>query len=105
MQSDNFRQIKTAIENKWIVYGIYGGRERVMCPHALGFGGAGEEKALFYQFDGESSSGGLPEWRCLTLSGLEITKVASGDWHTGARHTRPQTCVKRVIAEWRGDQA
>ena len=74
-----------------------------MCPHAVGYGKGGEEKALFYQFDGESGSGGLPQWRCLSLSGLEITEIVTGEWRTGTSHTRLQTCVKRVIAEWRGD--
>lgn len=105
MQSDTFNKVKAAIENKQIIHGTYRGKVRVMCPHSVGYGKSGEEKALFYQFAGDSSRGGLPNWRCMTLYEFHITKIVPGDWHTGTSHTKRQPCVKQVVAEWRGDQA
>jgi hypothetical protein len=97
--------IKDAIINKKIVTAVYRGKRRVMCPHTLGTK-RGREQALFYQFEGESSTGlgpdGDPEnWRCMFLD--ELADVRSedtkGEWHTAPNHSRPQTCVDTIDVE------
>jgi hypothetical protein len=32
----------------------------------------------------------------MAIAEMERIEARSGDWHTGASHLRPQTCVKRV---------
>ena len=76
---------------------IYGGRRRELCPIILGHS-QGQEKALTYQFGGESSSG-LPrggEWRCLWLSKVSGIELRDGPWIAGSSHSRPQGCVEIV---------
>jgi hypothetical protein len=42
-------------------------RYREFCPHIIGTNKAGEEVVLAWQFAG-TSSGPLPQWRCLRLA-------------------------------------
>jgi hypothetical protein len=58
----------------------------------------GQEKALTYQFGGESRSGLPPkgEWRCLWLSKVKKAELRDGPWHTGNAHTKLQGCVESV---------
>ena len=61
-------------------------------------GPAKRQQALFYQFDGHSSSGLGPDgspgnWRCMFLDELSDVSAEQGEWHTAPNHTRPQTCV------------
>lgn len=104
MASGTYAAIRQAILDRQVVTAIYQGRPRVMCPHALGWNKEGEEQALFYQFDGESSRplgppGSPANWRCLTLSELTSVSVASGAWHTSPKHTSKQTCISRLDVE------
>ena len=76
---------------------MYDGFTRELCPVILGHS-RGHEKALTYQFGGDSKSG-LPrdgEWRCLWLSKVSDARLRDGRWHTGASHTQPQGCVEDV---------
>ena len=75
----------------------YDGRVRELCPVILGHS-RGQEKALTFQFGGESRSGLPPggEWRCLWLSKVSNVRLRDGPWHVGASHTRPQGCVETV---------
>jgi len=61
--------IRTAIGNKQLVEFTYGGRRRVAEPHVYGVL-RGKYQLLTYQVGGESSSGGLPNWRRVDLSGI-----------------------------------
>ncbi len=75
----------------------YEGFRRELCPILLGHS-RGQEKALTYQFAGESSSG-LPlggQWRCLWLAKVSDVQLREGPWHAGNSHTRPQDCVEEV---------
>ena len=58
----------------------YGGYGRELCPIILGHSG-GEEKALTYQFGGQSKSGLPPggEWRCLWLSKVSHVEPSTVD--------------------------
>ena len=68
-----------------------------LCPVILGHS-QGREKALTYQFGGESEKG-LPaegQWRCLWLSEVGDILLRNGPWHAGDRHKQPQGCVEIV---------
>jgi hypothetical protein len=76
---------------------VYNGYARELCPIILGHTN-GEEKALTYQFGGDSKTG-LPregEWRCLWLSKVDKVELRDGLWYSGGRHDRPQGCVEVV---------
>src|SRR5689334_1294290 len=70
---------------------LYEGRARQLCPIILGHSN-GLEKALTYQFGGQSRSG-LPrggQWRCLWLGKVSNVQLRDGPWYTGNAHTQPQ---------------
>ena len=73
---------------------FYRDHYREICPHVLGHTD-GQEKALTYQFAGQSTSGLPPggEWRCLFLEQVRDARIRDGVWHTGHRHTKAQACV------------
>ena|ERR1041385_1721982 len=75
----------------------YAGCPRELCAIILGHS-QGQEKALTYQFGGQSKSG-LPaggEWRCLWLSKVTDVRLRDGEWHAGSGHRQPQGCVEVV---------
>lgn len=76
---------------------------RVCSPHTIGRTD-GKERLLAYQYGGASSKG-LPQngqWRCFDIEAItDLQLTNDGEWKTGDSHTRPQTCVKLVDAEWR----
>jgi hypothetical protein len=75
----------------------YDGYARKLCAVILGHTG-GQEKALTYQFGGQSKSGLPPngEWRCLFLEKVRNVHLRDGPWRGGDRHTQPQGCVEDV---------
>jgi hypothetical protein len=87
---------RAIIERKQIVC-LYEGHTRELCPHMLGHAN-GQEKALAYQFGGQSRSGLPPggEWRCLLLSKVRGAELREGQWKGGDSHTRRQGCVEIV---------
>jgi predicted DNA-binding transcriptional regulator YafY len=98
--SDNYALIRQAILERRQVVATYDGYVREMCPHTLGTKN-GRSQALFFQFAGESSQG-LPadgEWRCFVVDRLENLSVRDGGWHTGHRHSQPQSCVDEIDVE------
>jgi hypothetical protein len=76
---------------------VYGGYPRELCPIILGHS-QGQEKALTYQFGGQSKSGLPPQgqWRCLWLSKVGNARLRDGPWFAGSSHTQPQGCVEIV---------
>jgi len=76
---------------------MYDARLRELCPIILGHS-QGQEKALTYQFGGQSKSGLPPggEWRCLWLSKVSNIELRDGPWFVGSSHTQPQGCVETV---------
>lgn len=101
MPSEVFEIFRKAIAQKKQVVCTYHGLTREVCPHTLGYNHKGGEQSLVYQFAGESSKGLPPggEWRCLELSLVRVLDVREGPWRTNDNHTRPQTCVARVVLE------
>jgi len=97
LPSRNYGLFSQAIINRKQILCTYGGRARELCPIILGHT-KGQEKALTYQFAGESSSGLPPggEWRCLFLSQVSDVRLRDGPWYSGASHTQPQGCVETV---------
>ncbi|MBV9862198.1 MAG: nucleotidyltransferase substrate binding protein [Alphaproteobacteria bacterium] len=97
MPSHSYHLFRQAmIERKQIVCS-YEGHRRELCPIILGHS-SGEERALTFQFAGESRSGLPPggEWRCLWLFKVADIQLRDGAWHVGASHKRPQGCVDVV---------
>ena len=103
MATETYNLVRQAITDKQQVIATCDGHYREMCPHVIGLKN-GREQALFYQFGGTSRSG-LGEqgsgsnWRCIPISGLIDVSVRSGEWHTAATHTQPQTCVDSIDKE------
>jgi hypothetical protein len=86
-----------AIKDRKQIVCTYNGYARELCPIILGHK-EGQEKALTYQFGGESDKG-LPlggQWRCLFLSTVRDAQLRDGPWHAGNSHTQPQGCVEIV---------
>ena len=97
MVSTNYQMFEQAMRLRKQIVCRYGGYRRELCPIVLGHS-QGEEKALTFQFGGESRSG-LPtggEWRCLRLSKVSDAQLRDGPWFAGSRHTQPQGCVEMV---------
>lgn len=92
--------LKSAILNKQQVTCLYRGHVRSICPHVIGTKN-GKPQVLTWQFAGGSSSGLPPggEWRCMEVAGITNALAQDGEWHTGGRHTKPQTCVDWVDVE------
>jgi hypothetical protein len=76
---------------------LYDGKRRELCPIVLGHS-QGQEKALTFQFGGQSSKGLPPggEWRCLFLEKVSGVELRDGSWHAGESHAQPQGCVEIV---------
>ena len=98
--SRTFRLFPQAILDQKQITCHYKGFYREVCPHILGHTD-GIEKALVYQFAGESSSSLPPrgEWRCLVLSEVQDIKIREGRWHSGTGHRRTQKCVENVYVD------
>jgi hypothetical protein len=97
MASSVYKAFAQAMAERKQILCEYGGYSRELCCIILGHS-RGEEKALTYQFGGQSSSGLPPggEWRCLWLAKVSRVRLRDGPWHTGERHTEPQGCVEDV---------
>jgi hypothetical protein len=97
MASPVYRLFAEAMGTYRPVVCMYRGRARAICPVILGHSD-GKEKALTYQFAGESNSSLPPggQWRCLFLSEVSEAELGDGPWVVGSGHTQPQDCVKEV---------
>jgi hypothetical protein len=92
-----YRLFEQAMAERKQILCEYDGYHRELCPVILGHS-RGEEKALVYQFGGESRSG-LPsggEWKCLWLFKVSNVQLHDGPWHAGSRHSQKQSCVEVV---------
>jgi hypothetical protein len=97
--SPTFSLFHEAILNRQQVTCLYQGRYREVCPHVLGHKD-GQERALVYQFGGESSGGfARQDWRCFDLCHVKEAEVRNGEWHSGAHHRKAQRCVDSVYID------
>ena len=95
--SQNYRLFEQAMIERKQILCMYDSYHRELCPIILGHS-QGEEKALTFQFSGDSRSG-LPrggEWRCLFLSDVSEVQLRKGRWYTADTHTQPSRCVEIV---------
>ena len=96
---DIYSLLFKAVSEQRPIRALYGGHERLMCPHRLGLNRAGDSRVLCYQYGGGSGSGlepvGSPaNWRCIALEKLRrVELLDTGFWQTARNHSRPQTCV------------
>jgi nucleotidyltransferase substrate binding protein (TIGR01987 family) len=92
-----YRLFEQAMAERKQIVCVYDGCRRELCPIILGHT-QGEEKALTYQFAGESKSRLPPggQWKCFWLSGVSDVQLRDGPWHGGSRHSQTQTCVEVV---------
>jgi len=97
MASTNYRLFEQAMRRRKQIVCSYNGYVRALCPIILGHA-EGQEKALTFQFGGESKSGLPPggEWRCLWLAKVSDVKLQDGPWFAGSSHNQPQGCVETV---------
>jgi hypothetical protein len=95
--SSAYKLFEQAMASRKQILCTYNGRSRELCPIILGRS-QGQEKALTYQFGGESEKGLPPggQWRCLWLSRVGNITLRDGPWHAGDSHNRPQDCVEIV---------
>lgn len=98
----NYELIKQAILDKRCVTCDYNGYRRKMTPHVIGLK-KGKPQALFYQYDGESSSGlsldPTKNWRCIPIGKIENLTLNNDTFQTAQNHSQSQTCVDEIDAE------
>jgi hypothetical protein len=97
VSSSVYDLFEQAMRSRRQIVCMYDGYPRELCPVILGHS-QGQEKALTYQFGGQSKSG-LPkggQWRCLFLSKVSGVQLRDGRWVVGSSHTQPQGCVDVV---------
>jgi hypothetical protein len=92
-----YRLFAEAMAERKQILCTYDGHRRELCPIILGHS-QGQEKALTFQFGGESSKGLPPggEWKCLFLAKVSDVQLRDGPWRAGDRHQQRQTCVEIV---------
>jgi hypothetical protein len=97
MSSLTYQSFAQAMAGRKQIVCEYEGHIRELCAIILGHS-KGHEKALTFQFGGQSRSGLPPggEWRCLWLAKVSNVQLRDGPWHAGRRHTEPQGCVEAV---------
>lgn len=97
MPSATYALFRRAILERQLIVCRYQGKRREVAPHILGFKKR-DEKALVFQFGGESNSilppGG--EWRCFSLKHVVDAELLDGAWHTGGSHRTLQACIDIV---------
>lgn len=97
LPSRTYELMAQAMSERKQVLCIYDDYRREVCPIVLGHT-KGVEKALVYQFAGESSQILSREgsWKCFEVAKMRDIKLRQGPWHTGDLHQKAQTCVQDV---------
>ena len=88
MVSPTYKQFAQAMAAKKQIVCEYDGYARELCAVILGHTG-GQEKALTFQFGGQSKSGLSPngEWRWLFLEKVRNMHLRDGPWRAGEHPT------------------
>jgi len=88
--------LDAALQARRPVQVSYHGRQRLICPHALGWK-RGRPIVLGYQTGGQTSTGGLPadprkRWRCMFVDEIDhvITADPTGPWGTADNYNPAQ---------------
>jgi hypothetical protein len=97
MPSSTYGLFTQAMVGRKQILCSYNGYHRELCPVILGHS-QGQEKALTYQFAGESESRLPPagDWKCLFLAKVSDVRLRDGPWRAGNSHTQQQRCVEDV---------
>ena len=98
MASETYSLFLRAMRERRQIVCTYQGLSRELCPILLGRTGL-EEKALVFQFGGQTSSGPVTppgDWKCLRLKEVEDAVLRPGPWHAGGQHSAAQSCMKMV---------
>jgi hypothetical protein len=81
-------QLDAALRARRPVHVTYHGRQRLICPHALGWND-GRPMVLGYQTGGQTSTGTLPadprkRWRCMYIDDIDHVTAAdhASPWGT-----------------------
>ena len=101
MQSLTFDTILQAMKSKQQIRCEYQGSRLDICFHYIGRGADGAEKAIGFQFAGESSAGHPSggHWSCVEINQLRSVRPQGGPWFTGSNHEKPPTCLRTVLFE------
>jgi DNA replication and repair protein RecF len=97
MPSSTYELFRQAMADRRQIVCEYDGLRREICPTILGHSDK-EEKALVFQFGGDTTDGPVRppgQWKCLRLTAVGGAEFQEGPWRTGERHSA-QTCVKEV---------
>ena len=83
--------LEQALTNQQAVRVRYGGHDRTICPHVLGWKN-NQPKVLAYQIDGATSHGPLPtdptrRWRAMLINDIHDAVIVDGAWQTGPNYT------------------
>lgn len=98
MQSETYKLLRTALQERRPVWAEYKDHIRLICPHILGVKG-GKLICLAYQIGGTSSQGplvknSLGNWRCFDVELLSnvavVSKQNASSWYT-AHNYKPQS--------------
>jgi hypothetical protein len=93
-QSKTYALFAKAMKTGRQVLCLYDDLPREVSPVILGHT-KGEEKALVFQFGGQSLSR-LPDWKCFFLAKVSEASLLDEPLHTGSRHLKRQSCVEDV---------
>jgi hypothetical protein len=96
-----YATLRRAVLAKQPVAAIYEGRQRLLCPHILGWTKVGFPQVLSYQYGGDSESGlgeegSAGNWRCMAVGILKSVELREGAWKTASNYSFPHPCIVRV---------
>jgi len=96
-----YATLRRAVLAKQPVAAIYEGRQRLLCPHILGWTESGLPHLVSYQYGGDSERGlgeeGSPRnWRCMAVGILRSVELREGPWKTASNYRLPHPCVPQV---------
>jgi hypothetical protein len=92
--------LEEALVHKRRVRVRYGGHERTICPHVLGWKNR-RPKVLAYQVEGTTSHGRLPpdpteRWRSMFVGDIDDAIIVEGAWQSGPNYTPTHNGIDEV---------
>jgi hypothetical protein len=91
--------LERALVGRQRVCSRYHGRERVACPHVLGWKN-GRAKSLLFQVavadQGPLADGPRAHWRSMFVDEIEDAVVIEGSWETAENFSANTNCVEVV---------
>jgi len=88
--------LEQALIERRPVLATYNGRQRLLCPHALGWKN-GHAKVLAYQAEGTTSHGPAPDprqqWRSMFIDQIADAVITHDPWRTADNYTPNTTGI------------